>query len=174
MSNATIRVTFGNGASSAPGAHLSAQIDDRVEGLNAGKTSFAPGDQVWFLVYKSDNVQIDDVVPSAGSVDAGAAFAITLDQEVEFADSNTATLQVPAESITAIQWYGNSLGTPVLQPDKVTLIAPSKGIAVAKVSSLATAYPYRLTSPASIPDGGGNPLYDFSILVLVKGSVVSP
>lgn len=172
MSNATIRVTFGNGSSSAPGAHLSAEIDDRASGLNAGKTSFAPGDAVWFLVYKSDNVQIDDVVPSAGSVEAGAPFAITLEQEVEFSDTNSGTIQVPAESITAVLWYGNSLGDPVLQSDKTTLIVPTKGVGVCKVTSIATAYPYKLLSPASVPAADGSPLYDFSIIVLVKGSVI--
>ena len=53
MSTATIRVSFGDGSSSVPGAHLSAEVDSRPTGLNGGKTSFQPGDSCWFLVFIS-------------------------------------------------------------------------------------------------------------------------
>lgn len=175
MSNATIRVSFGNGSSSAPGAHLSAEIDTREAGLNGGRTSFSPGDDVWFLVYMSDNVQVDgNPLPSAGSITAGTPFSVTNSQEVEFADTNTSSLSVPATSIVSTLWFGNDLGIPVLQSDKTTIKVPTKGVGSCVVEASSMAHPYKLSSPTSVPGASGDSVYDFSIVVVVKGKVVVP
>ena len=56
---------------------------------------------------------------------------------------------------------------PILQPDKTTVKAASKGIAVAKISFEALAIIYALQSPATLNDES-----DFSILALIKGVAV--
>ncbi len=71
MANATIRVQFGNpdgsggpGGSGASG-HLSAEVDTRAAGLNGGRSSFSPGETVYILIYKSDNVSHPDGHPNS-------------------------------------------------------------------------------------------------------------
>lgn len=172
MNNASIRVTFGNEYSGSD-AHLSAEIDDREGGLNGGRTTFAPGDSVWFLVYKSANVVIDSVVTSAGSITLGGAVSVTKDVELEFPDTNSATSDIPVNAISAPIWLGTSLGALTLQEDKMTITAARKGVAVCKVSSESTATSYKLTAPATLP-GPDGPVTEFSVVVVVTGSVVAP
>lgn len=168
MANATIRVQFGSpdGAGGAAGAHLSAEVDTRPEGLNGGRSSFSPGETAYILVYKSDNVSITDTICSAGSLTAQGSAVVPVAEELMFEDSEIATLGKPARSgLSQSVWYGRSLGTLTLQSDKVTIRAASKGVAVAKVTYDALAVVYALTSPATL-----NGETDFSILALIKGS----
>ena len=172
MANATIRVQFGNpdgsgglGGSGASG-HLSAEVDTRPSGLNGGRSSFSPGETVYILVYKTDNVSITDTICSAGSLSAQGTTMVTVSEELMFEDADTATLGKPARSsLSQSVWYGRSLGALTLQSDKVTVKASSKGVGVAKVSYDALALVYALSSPATL-----NGETDFSILALIKGS----
>lgn len=170
MANATIRVQFGSpdGASgSGMTGHLSAEIDTRPDGLNGGRNAFSPGETVYILVYKSDNVSITDTICSAGSMSADGTTVVSKTEELMFEDADTATLQLPARSaLSSTTWYGRSLGTLTLQSDKVTARASSKGVGVAKVTYEALAQIYALTSPATL-----NGVTDFSILALIKGGV---
>ncbi len=167
MANATIRVQFGSpdGQGSASG-HLSAEVDARPTGLNGGKTAFQPGETVYILVYKSDNVGITETTCSAGSLSAQGTATVTVTNELMFEDTDSASLSVPARAGLATSvWYGRDLGTLTLQSDKVTVKAQAKGVGVAKVSFEALALVYALASPASL-----NGEADFSILALIKGS----
>jgi hypothetical protein len=166
MANATIRVQFGNPDPNAAG-HLSAEVDTRPDGLNGGRTSFSPGETIYILVYKSENVTITDTICSAGSITAQGSTALTLTEEVMFEDSDTSQLPKPSRlsSLASSLWYGRSLGSLTLQSDKMTVKAQSKGVAVAKVTYTAEASVYALTAPASL-----NGETDFSILVLIKGA----
>lgn len=165
MANATIRVQFGNPDGSGASGHLSAEIDTRPQGLNGGRSSFSPGETVYLLVYKSDNVSITDTICSAGSLSSQGSAVVTVTEELMFEDSDTATLGKPARSgITQSVWYGRSLGGLTLQSDKVTVKASSKGVGVAKVTYDALALVYALSSPATL-----NGETDFSILALIKG-----
>jgi hypothetical protein len=171
MANATIRVVFGNeggAAAGEAGTHLSAEIDDRETGYNAGKTSFIAGDTAHFLVFRSANVQVDRIAFSAGSVSlVGSGVSVEKEEELIFEDSDSAVLPIPANGIVSTRFFGNDLGSLTLQSDKMTLKASSKGVAVAKVVYTANADVYALQSPAAI-----NGETDFSILVLVIGSVI--
>lgn len=166
MANATIRVQFGNPDGSGSDGHLSAEVDTRPDGLNGGKSSFSPGETVYLLVYKSDNVSITDAICSAGSLSAQGSVVVTVIEELMFEDSDTATLSKPARAnISQVVWYGRSLGGLTLQSDKVTVKAQDKGVAVAKVTYDALALVYALSSPATL-----NGETDFSILALIKGT----
>lgn len=170
MPNATIRVQFGLPDAAERTGHLSAELDTRENGLNGGRTSFNPGDTAYILVYKSDNVQIEDVVCSSGSITRGQEIVVDVEDEIFFEDSDTATLNKPCQStaLSSTRWFGRSLGSLSLQSDKMTVKASAKGVAVAKVGYRARAIVYALTSPASI-DGET----DFSILVVIKGTVAA-
>ena len=169
MANATIRVQFGNpdgsGGAGLSG-QLSAEVDARPEGLNGGRSSFNPGETVYILIYKSDNVTITDTVCSAGSMGAQGSTVVSKTEELMFEDVDSASLSVPAQSsLASTLWYGRSLGSLTLQSDKVTVRASSKGVGVAKVTYGALALIYALSSPATL-----NGETDFSILVLIKGT----
>lgn len=170
MANATIRVQFGSpdgGSCSGMTGHLSAEIDTRPDGLNGGRNAFSPGETVYILVYKSDNVSITDTICSAGSLSAQGSTIVDKADELMFEDADTATLPVPARSgLSSTTWYGRNLGTLTLQSDKVTARASSKGVGVAKVTYEALAAVYALTSPETL-----NGVTDFSILALIKGGV---
>jgi hypothetical protein len=160
---ANITVSFGAEGAAADGSHLSAAIDDRPDGLNGGDTSFMPGDVAYFLVYQSDNVTHDDPIPSAGAVAASGSVSVTRVEDITFANEDTATLSVPASGVS-VKWFGNALGKLTLQPDKMTVKADAKGVAVGRVTYTASAKAYGLTSPLEI---GGET--DFSILVFILG-----
>jgi hypothetical protein len=162
--NTSFQISFGVGQDASQG-HLSAEIDDRVDGLNGGNTRFVPGDVAWFLVYKSANVSYQNPIPSAGSVSGGGAITVEIEEDISFADTDTATLRIPANAITSITWLGNSLGGLTLT-DPQTVRASAKGVAVARVRFQATAYAHALQSPASVAG-----LTDFSILVYILGNI---
>jgi len=162
--NTSFQIRFAAGGSAA-GGFLSAEIDDRVDGPNAGKTSFLPGETAHFLVFKSANVTYDPPIPSAGSVTSSGATTVQRTEDLTFADTDTANLQVPADSIDEVTWLGNSLGNLTLT-DSQTVKASAVGVAVARVKYTAPADAHALQSPASVAE-----LPDFSILVYILGRV---
>lgn len=166
MANATIKIQFG--ADSTTGSHLSAAVDDRPTGLNAGKTSFAPGDDVYILVYKSADVVITATDCSAGSMAAAGSALVELTQELVFEASATATLDVPASTgaLQSTTWLGRSLGALSLGADNTTCSAASAGVAVAVVTYRTSALVYRLSTPATL-----NGSTDYSVLVLIQGGL---
>jgi len=169
MANATIKIQFGaDSAAASADTHLSAEVDARADGLNAGKTSFAPGDDVHILVYKSDNVVVTGTDCSAGSLSASGTAVVVLTEELFFEGEKTATLGVPASTgvLETTTWLGRSLGAITLGADKTTCTAGSAGVAVANVSYRTNALVYKLSTPASI-----NGSTDYSILVLITGGL---
>lgn len=167
MANATIRVQFGSPDSQGGASgHLSAEVDARPGGLNGGRTSFSPGETVYILVYKSDNVRITETICSAGSLSAQGTATVTITDELMFEDTDTASLSVPARAgLASSAWYGRDLGGLTLQSDKTTVKSATKGVGVAKATYEALAQVYALASPATL-----NGEADFSILALIKGS----
>jgi hypothetical protein len=161
----SFQISFGAGVDASQG-HLSAEIDDRADGPNAGKTQFLPGEAAHFLVYKSSNVAYDPPVPSAGSVSGGGTTIVEKEEDLAFADTDTATLRIPASAITSVTWLGNSLGNLVLT-DPQTVRASASGVAVARVRFQAVANTHALQSPASVAG-----LTDFSILVFILGRLI--
>lgn len=171
MSNTTIVVSFATPGSggNVGSAHLSAEIDSRPEGLNGGKTSFAPGDDVYILVYKSTNVSITTTDCSAGSISDQGSVSVTTKDDVPFANSNTSSVNKPASSgLLSQKWLGRNLGTITMGADQTTLSIATAGIGVAKVSYQSTALVYKLSSPATL-DGE----VDFTILVMIIGDVTA-
>jgi hypothetical protein len=163
---ANITISFGEADAASANAHLSAEIDGRPEGLNAGKTSFVPGDTAHFLIYKSANVTYDTPIPSAGTINQGATgLTVTKEDDISFADTDTASLSIPATGIVSVTWLGTSLGSLVLT-DPTTIKASAKGVAVARVRYTCSADAWSLQSPASLAG-----LTDFSILIFILGHI---
>lgn len=167
MALTTLRVQFGTpDAEGGASGHLSAEVDTRPNGLNGGKSSFSPGETVYVLVFKTDNVVISETICSAGSLSAQSTTLVPRTEEVMFEDSDTATLSVPVHgALTGTTWYGRALGALTVQADRITVKAAVKGVGVAKVTYQALAHLYALSSPVSL-----NGETDFSILAIIKGS----
>lgn len=164
---ATILVDFAQGGGDGGAAgHLSAELDDREDGLNNGLTTFQPGDTAYFLVFKSENVTHDAPIPSAGTIATATAGTVTREDQITFANVATGSLPVPALAITDHVWMGTSLGALTLGDDKMTVTAASAGVAVCKVTYTTQPEAYGLTSPASI-----NGETEFDILVYIHGQV---
>ena len=164
---ANITVSFGADGGAAGDGHLSAEVDNRATGLNGGNTQFEPGDTAYFLVFRSDNVRIDSVQSSAGSIIGATVGTVTREEDLSFADVDSATLRVPASGITSIIWLGRSLGGLSLQADGVTVKTSARGVGVARVTYTAkNVHAYGLAAPSSVAG-----LTDFSILVFVAGSI---
>lgn len=166
---ANITVSFGADAGADGSGHLSAEIDSRDDGLNRGYTSFAPGDKAYFLVFKSDNVEYDPPIASVlnSITSAGTGITVSRTEELTFADTDTASLNVPCTGDLEVTWLGTSLGGLTLL-DPMTVKASAKGVAVASVTYDAAADAYGLQSPSSL-----NGLTDFSILVYILGRIVA-
>lgn len=164
---ANITISFGEQDAAGANAHLSAEVDGRDTGYNAGKTSFAPGDIATFLVYKSANVAYDTPVPSAGSIrNKAIGVVVTKEDDIQFPDTDTASLSIPSTGIVAVTWLGRSLGgLTLVSPTEIK--ASAKGVAVARVRYTCVADAWELASPATLAG-----LTDFAILVFILGRIL--
>lgn len=159
----TIQVQFG----SDKDAYITAEIDGRPDGLNQGKTSFAPGDTAYFLIFKSQGVDVQQILSSAGSISRRSrSLYVTRTEDVFFNDTNEGSLGVPSTGIDSIVWLGNSLGLVTLQSDQMTLKSTQKGIAIARITYSTSPESYGIQSPKSV----GNGIINFSISVLIKAT----
>ncbi|MBF0283151.1 MAG: hypothetical protein HQL51_01680 [Magnetococcales bacterium] len=161
---ASIQVEFGGAAAGAD--HLSAELDARPDGLNNGKTSFLPGETVYFLIYKSPSLKVDAVIPSAGRVTPGPAVGgVEKEADLVFDDADSAALPVPAVGLVDVIWLGTHLGGLTLQSDGLTVKAASSGVAVARVRFHATPEAWGLDSPTNIGE-----VVEFDIHLVIKAS----
>lgn len=171
----SITVRFGPGSGDGDGkqGHLSAEIDDRDTGLNNGKTSFAPGDTVYFLVYKSNNVLYDTPVATAGAIRFQSSETVTKTQQVSFTGEHSASLSVPAIQIKNVQWIGRALGAVTLDPaGQIVKIAPndnpSQLVGMCNITYTARADAWALASPSIAAVSGleaGAEEYEISIVI---------
>ena len=168
MSNApttTLRVSFGQSTGSGD-SYLSAEIDGRDDGPNAGQRQFVPGGTAWFLVHHGASVTISGVEASAGTVSLGGYINYVKTEEVVFEGGKTASLSMPSQGFASVKWIGRSLGALTLGADGQTVTASGEGVAVAKISQTVRARVGSIVSP-SVIDGET----EFSIAVIITGSV---
>jgi hypothetical protein len=150
---ATLVVNFSTGAVGGDG--LVAEVDSRPDGLNGGKTSFVPGDDVYILVYKTTNVTLNTPVSSHGAViyQAGLSpVAIEKTDDLQFVDEITADLRypIPLSGFTGA-WLGNNLGNVTARSETtvgITQPVDAHFAGVYRVSWSPEALVYRLTNTA--------------------------
>lgn len=135
-------VSFGSSSSSGI---LKAEVDDRPAGQNGGKTQFMPGDNVGFLVFKSDNVDILAKMASWGLITEGAASVKDVEQVLTFANVAEQSLSYPvgATGIGTPEWYGTDLGGLVMVGDstiRCSAITGSSDPALIKVGTCKIKY----------------------------------
>jgi hypothetical protein len=144
---------------------MSAEIDSREDGYNKGRTQFLPGDQPALLIFKSDDVEVQAVTPSAGNISQLAGGTMEVEETLQFAGSDEATLRYPTAALTSWKWLGRDLGTPELA-NEITVRVPAAGVAMLMVTYDTTFEARRLSGiPAQL---AGEDTYD--VLVVVDGT----
>lgn len=129
---ATLVVGFGE-ANLGANDGLVVDVDDRPDGLNQGRTRFSPGDDVYILVYKTENVVLNTPVVSAGSLIPRPGLSPVFyekEQDLQFVDELEATLQypIPPGVLATGNWLGNSLGN-VTQRGQLVVGIPAQAAA---------------------------------------------
>lgn len=144
---ATLVVQFGGAGDGESTGSIKAEIDQRPDGLNAGKTQFGHDDQVGFLVFL-DQAVVDQIVTTADSVGASISPAgsglVDIEETVTFDDAAEAQLGYPYGAGLTAEWIGNSGGTITATAGKSVITIPAAVFAMAKVSYRSPCRFYRL------------------------------
>lgn len=107
---ATLNVNFSADTGQTVGGSLKLEIDDREEGLNSGDTSFSPGDDAYFFMFKGDNVTLITPTPerTAGGVTSAGTGTKDIDENITFSNSNSSSLGYPPDGAVTMTWLGRS------------------------------------------------------------------
>lgn len=114
-----------NFQSAAANANVVAEIDDRVDGYNGGKTTFYPGDTPFMLLFIPDGYVVDQVLSSAGSVAYVEDSKKFIDTYLTYANEDQASLSYPFGDSWTYVWLGNNAGVISL-PDQYTAKLPTR------------------------------------------------
>ena len=130
--------------------HLAAEVDNRPDGLNEGRSGFFAGETAHLLVHPGSEVSGVDLAASTGLLLPGPEQTLNLTQDIIFDGVASATLDQSAVSIDSVNWLGNDLGTPTLEADRRTLSAERAGVAIARIGYTSVARSWGLTSPETV------------------------
>ncbi|MBF0186004.1 MAG: hypothetical protein HQM06_16665 [Magnetococcales bacterium] len=162
MANSQLQVSFGSGQVLEYSGDVTVEMDSRPDGFNQhilqsngvpqNPTTHAPGDVVYFLVYASPNVQVDEVTTSWGVLSRVGIVQSDHDEELVFENSSVAKLSHPTEAIDRIIWSGTGLGDLSIQADGKSVVATQRGMVAAHVWYRSRPTAWRLqTSAADCP-----------------------
>lgn len=102
---ATLTVNFEESTASTTGT-LKLEIDSRKDGANGGKTSFAPGDDVWYFLFKDSNVTVIEHFATAGGISGGSSVVLPKNENISFSNSDSSSLGYPPSGAVSRQWLG--------------------------------------------------------------------
>ena len=119
-------------SSNLGGDILRIEVDSRVEGLNAGRSQFFPGDTVYLLEYKTPNVEIQDRFCTDGGVMALGTGTTEITEFVSIAGSKTGNTTKPISSgFSILRSWGKPVSLTGYQDS--TIILANETIAVLEV-----------------------------------------
>ena len=111
---ATLNVSFEEDTEGTQGI-LSLQLDDREDGMNGGDTSFKPGDDVYYFMYKDSNVTVLDHFTTAGGIatatdsqSGSSSVTIAIDENITFSNSDSGQLNYPPSESVSLNWQGRA------------------------------------------------------------------
>lgn len=106
---ATLNVNFTEDTEATQGV-LKLEIDDREDGLNAGDTSFQPGDTVGFWLFRDSNVTLNTSVPisTSGGVTGSGLASKEIDEYITFSNSDSGSLGYPPSGAVSLEWVGRT------------------------------------------------------------------
>lgn len=150
MGVVTTSLVVSLGEAAADSAIYSAEVDSRENGLNGGRTSFVPGDSIYILLFRSDNVTTIDAIASKGNLAYQGTEQYEVEGFAEFPNEGEASLTypVPTGVTPTTQWLGNNLGSFtvqnqsnfVLSADAATLGDPYVGVMQYSYTAVADVY----------------------------------
>ena len=103
-----------------------AEVDDREDGYNAGKTTFYHGDTPFILLFIPAGYEVENVFCSAGAVSFTADTYKEIENYLAFANEDSVSVSYPISSNWAYAWLGTSLGV-VSVANQFTAKLPSRG-----------------------------------------------
>lgn len=104
-----------------------AEIDDRENGYNLGKTTFYFGDTPHILLFIPDGYYVDQVLTSAGAVAFVADDSKTIETYLAYPNEDSASLSYPVDSALSYTWLGQNHGV-ISTPDQFTAKLPTRAI----------------------------------------------
>ena len=102
---ATLNVSFEEDTTGEGGV-LKLEIDDREDGLNGGDTSFEPGDDAYYFLFKDTNVTVIHHDTTAGGRSGSGSGSKEIDENITFSNSDTASLGYPPDGGVSMNWLG--------------------------------------------------------------------
>lgn len=124
---ATLNVSFDS--SSTTNGTLKLELDDRVDGLNGGETSFGPGEDAFYFIFKDSDVTVVEHIATAGGISDSGNGTKTINENVTFTNSDTGSLGYPPANTVSLSWMGRSyevIGTQVKQNKELPEITRSE------------------------------------------------
>jgi len=107
---ATLNVNFAADTTADTTGVLKLEIDDREDGLNAGDTSFQPGDTVGFFLFKDSNVTVEyGPAATSGGITTSGSASKTIDEYITFSNSDSGSLGYPPAGAVSLEWQGRCL-----------------------------------------------------------------
>jgi hypothetical protein len=162
-----IRFQTTDGAA-AENAILSAELDSREEGLNAGKNRFIYGDSPAYLIYRTDNVTYTQQ-STAGSVQYVETGSIEVIETISFvADTESNLSKPPLGGVTFTLVAGNGIDVSQLTVVGTKVTSPTEGLAVVKAQYNTRYEAYRLTN---VSDPMVEDLEDYEVIIYILGTV---
>ena len=149
--NASTVVTFSTNLS----GDIVLEVDDRLQGLNKGNTDFRPGDSPGFLLFKTQNVSIVELLTTQGVIQTVGSDSMVIEEWVSIVREVTTNLKYPASSgsLSITQTYGDGGAGAAAQG--TTLTFPTPRLATYKVRYTTSFLMYRVTGSFS---GDGAPI----------------
>ena len=103
-----------------------AEVDDREDGFNAGKTTFYHGDTPHVLLFIPAGYVVDQVLTSAGAVVFVTDSTKFVENYLAFANEDAVSVSYPISASFAYSWLGSSLGV-ISVADQFTAKLPARG-----------------------------------------------
>lgn len=104
---ATLNVSFSDDVSGSDGL-LKLEIDDREGGPNGDDTSFKPGEDVYYLLFKASTVTLvsGGHFATAGGIVLQGPATKEIDENITFSNSNSGSLGYPSDGAVTFKWIG--------------------------------------------------------------------
>lgn len=152
MALVTASVTIGFATADSGSAIFNAEVDSRDTGLNGGKTSFAPGEAVWILLYKSSYVTMgppgggSPYLTSSGTLTPGATnITVDVEEDISVAYDTSFTTSKPITGPYTITSFSTSTPTFTKQGEN-TFTCPNKAVFAGRINYKTTASSYKLSN----------------------------
>lgn len=147
----TLTISFSESSSTDSGSQIKIEVDSREDGLNAGLTSFRPGDTPGYLVFMPAGMALVAHDVSAGVIKSEAAGYIDVDDLVTFGDERELTLNYPIGSNFSSEWHGKTGGAVAQMDDyRLSIAEALKKARVLRVRYRSNYLGFRVTN---IPSG---------------------